>query len=122
VQFAPAATELPQVLLCRKSPGFAPPKVMLVMPSEAPPVLLSVTFCAVLTVCKGWLLKVRLVGERPTIGLELTPVPVSVAGMGETAALNVTFTVAVKVPVACGVNVTLMPHDAPAAMVKQLLV
>lgn len=55
-------------------------------------------------------------------GAELMPVPVRVAGMGETAVAKVTFTVAEKVPVAAGVNVALMVQVAPAARVPQLLV
>jgi hypothetical protein len=41
-QLAPAASELPQVLVWLKSAGFAPPMVMLVMASAALPVFLSV--------------------------------------------------------------------------------
>lgn len=41
-QFAPAATELPQVLVSVNSPALAPPMLMLVTESIAEPVLLSV--------------------------------------------------------------------------------
>jgi hypothetical protein len=120
---APAATELPQVLLCRKSPGFAPPTAMLVMLSATVAVLVSVTFCAALSVCRPWLPNVRLKGESVIVGAEFVPVPVSVAGIGGTAdALKLTLTVPVKVPVAAGAKLTLMAHVAPAATVAQLLV
>jgi hypothetical protein len=42
VQLAPAATELPQVLVCAKSPGFIPASAMLVRVKAALPVLFSV--------------------------------------------------------------------------------
>jgi hypothetical protein len=50
VQFAPAATELPQLLVCAKSPLFVPVTAMLVRFSEALPVFASVTVCAALVV------------------------------------------------------------------------
>jgi hypothetical protein len=43
VQFDPAATELPQLLLCAKSLGFVPVTATLVMLKAALPVLVSVT-------------------------------------------------------------------------------
>ncbi len=50
LQLAPAATELPQVLVCVKSPLFVPVTAMLVRLSEALPVFESVTDCAALVV------------------------------------------------------------------------
>ena len=47
-QLAPAATELPHVLVCAKSPALVPVTAMLVMLKVALPVLLRVTVCAVL--------------------------------------------------------------------------
>lgn len=87
MQAAPAATELPQVLLCRKSPLFTPPMAMLVIVNTDPPVLVSVIFCAALMVCSGWLLKVRLVGEKLTAGV-LEPVPVRLTICGLPTALS----------------------------------
>src|SRR5271154_2196285 len=53
----------------------------------------------------------------------LRPVPVSVAGIGGTeAAVKPTLTVAVKVPTAAGVKITLMPQLPPAGIDEQLLV
>jgi hypothetical protein len=43
VQFAPAATELPQVFVWLKSDGFVPATEMLLMVSVAVPVLVKVT-------------------------------------------------------------------------------
>jgi hypothetical protein len=48
VQLAPAATELPHVLVSAKSLALVPVTVMLVMLKVALPVLLRVTVCAVL--------------------------------------------------------------------------
>src|SRR5580658_4552164 len=95
---------------------------MFVTLSDVPPVLVSVTFCAVLATCRRLLLKLRLLDDRPTLGPELTPVPVSVASAGETVELAVTFTVAVKFPVPAGVNVKLMLQEPPAATLVQLFV
>ena len=50
VQFAPAATLVPQVLVCAKSPGLAPVTVILLMVSVEPPVFDRVTFWAALVV------------------------------------------------------------------------
>jgi len=123
VQADPAATELPQVLLCRKSPLFVPPIAMLVIVSTDPPVLVRVIFCDALVVCSGWLVKARLVGERLAAGALLTPVPVSVAGTGETVEeLKLTLTVALNVPVAAGVKETLIVQEPPEATAVQLLV
>src|SRR5258708_4233899 len=64
VQFAPAATELPQVLVWAKSPLAATP----VRFSEALPVFASVTDCAALVVPTVWLAKVSEVGETLATG------------------------------------------------------
>jgi hypothetical protein len=45
-----AATELPQVFVCAKSPGLAPVNVMLLIVRAVFPVLFSVTACAALVV------------------------------------------------------------------------
>jgi hypothetical protein len=50
VQSAPAATELPHVLVCAKSPGSVPVIAMLLTLKVALPVLLRVTVRAVLVV------------------------------------------------------------------------
>src|SRR5437016_14500472 len=63
VQLAPAATDVPQVLVCMKSPL----ATMLVTLSAAFPVLFSVTDCAALVVPTSWFANVRLVGERLTL-------------------------------------------------------
>jgi len=89
---------------------------------EAAPVLVRVTFCGALMLCRRWLVKVSVSGESTTVGVELTPVPVSVDDIADDAELNVALTVAERVPAAAGVNVTLMLQEAPAATLAQLFV
>ena len=50
VQFPPAAREVPQVLVCAKSPALVPLIAMEIEFRAAVPVLLSVTACAALVV------------------------------------------------------------------------
>ena len=66
VQLAPLATELPQVFVCAKSPGFAPASVMPVTDRAAVPLLVNVLDCAVLVLPTVWLGKTRLVGDIDT--------------------------------------------------------
>jgi hypothetical protein len=54
--------------------------------------------------------------------LELVPVPVSVAGTGETDDAKVTLTVPLKIPVLAGVKLTLMEQLPPTEIEPQLLV
>ena len=58
----------------------------------------------------GMLPKAKLVGERLTSGA--IPVPVRVTVCGLSGALSVNVTVAVRVPAALGLNVTLILHWA----------
>src|SRR5207302_5400425 len=111
VQFAPAPTEVPQVFVCPKSPLGA----MLVMPSVALPVFLSVTLCVALVVLICWYPNVRLVGDRLTIGPVPVPVRLIVCGLPE--AVSVIVIVPVNVPAAAGVNVTLIVQFAAGAWV-----
>ena len=48
VQLAPAPRLAPQVSVCVKSPGFAPPRTTLLMVKAPLPPLLKVTLCEVL--------------------------------------------------------------------------
>src|SRR5258708_19868731 len=112
VQFAPAATELPQVLVWAKSPLAETP----VRFSEALPVLESVTDCAALVVPTVWPAKASEEAERLTTGAEAAaPVPVRLTDCGLPEALSVMLRVPVRLPDAVGVNVTLMVQFAPAA-------
>ena len=77
------------------------------------PVLLRVTVCAELVISTGWLPKARLVGERLTRAA--VPVPERLTVCGLPLALSVMLTEAVRLPLAEGVNVTLIVQLAPAA-------
>jgi hypothetical protein len=77
VQLAPALTLVPQVLVWEKSPL----AVMLEMASEALPVLVSVTVCAVLLVPNTWAGKVSEEGAKLTTGPTTKIVSVSVTFM-----------------------------------------
>lgn len=117
-QLDPTATLLPQVLSGAKSAGAA---ITLVIASGAAPVLVNVTFCGRPEVPTYWLGKVTLVGDKVTAGP--MPDPVRVATWGLAAALSVTLTVALLLPGAAGVNVTLMLQEPPVpTVVPQLLV
>jgi hypothetical protein len=120
VQLPPAATLVPQLLLCEKSLGFAPASARPVMLSAALPVLLRVMVWEGLTTPTGSFPKLRLLGERPTPGL--APVPDRAIVCGLPLALSATLTAAVKEPLAAGVKVTLIVQLPPAAtLAPQLL-
>lgn len=74
VQFAPAATEMPQVLVSLKSPPSAPLTLTLLMVSASVPVFESVMVWAGLTLPTAWLPKYRRPGER--FAAAPAPVPV----------------------------------------------
>ena len=74
-QLAPAATELPQLLVCVKLLALEPETARLVMLRAALPELVRVIVRAGLAVPTARLPKARLVGERLTAGAVLVPVP-----------------------------------------------
>ena len=115
VQFAPAATLDPQVLVCEKSPVFDPVKEVLVIDNVAVPVLVSVTVLGLLFLPTRMVPKFKEVGERLTAGVPDVPVPVRPTVCGLLPALSVTETEAARVSVAVGLNVTLIVQLAPAA-------
>jgi hypothetical protein len=106
VQLPPAGSELQQVVVSAKSPGLAPVNAMLLMDKAAFPVLLSVTVWAALVVPRLWLLKARLVGV--TLPTGALPVPVKLTVCGLLTALSVMLIEAVRLPMAAGLNVTLI--------------
>jgi hypothetical protein len=112
-QLVPWASDVPQLLVCAKSVLLVPVIVIEVMLKAAFPELLRVRILAELVVPRGWLPKLRLVGERPTAGA--IPVPVRGAVCGLPAALSLTEMLAVREPDAVGVNVAVTEQDAPAA-------
>jgi hypothetical protein len=115
VQFAPAATLVPQVFVSENSLE----SVVMLMPLPANvsvpvPELVNVTTCGVPDWPTTAVGNVKLVGERVTAGLP-APVPVKLTACGLVGALSVMLTEEVRVPVAAGVKVTLIVHFAPAA-------
>src|SRR5437879_12836167 len=88
--------------------------VMLVRFSGAPPLLVSVTFCAALVVPMRCSPNALLAAESVAVG-GVTPVPVSDTDCGLSAASSVMFTVAARAPVAAGVKLMLIVQLAPGA-------
>ena len=122
VQEALAASVLGQLLVWAKSPALVPVSAMLLMVRSALPLLVNVTAWAVLVVLTCWLPKLRLVGLKLTAGAAMVvPEPLKATVCGLPAALSVMDTLALRVPVAVGVKVTLMVQEAPAASVLELL-
>jgi hypothetical protein len=108
-----AVSELPHGVVSAKSPGLGPEKVTLLILRAEFPVLPTVTVWATLVVPLGVVLKVRLAGV--TVAMGPLPMPVTVTVCGLVVALSVMVKVAVRVPGAVGVNVTLIVQAPPAA-------
>jgi len=106
VQLAPAATELPHVLVCAKLLALAPVSAMLVMLSVAPPLFVSVTAWALLVVPSAWLANVMLGGDKLAVGCA-TPVPDSGMLIVGLLALLMIDMVPVTLPPTAGANLTL---------------
>ena len=95
-----------------------PVSTRLVMLKAALPVLLRVAVCAVLGIPMAWLPKARLVGERPSTGAAAAvsvPVPERLTVCELPLALSEMLTEAVRLPLAEGVNFTLIVQWAPTA-------
>src|SRR2546425_6117518 len=125
VQLAPGATEpapLGQVLPAAKakSAACAPVMVMPVRFSGAPPLLVSVTFCAALVVPTRCSPNALLVAESVAVGGG-TPVPGRDTDCGLPAASSVMVTVAVRALAAVGVKVRLRTQFAAAATVAPVM-
>src|SRR5260370_40824356 len=69
VQEAPAAIDVPQVLVCEKSPVVT----MTDRVAAAVPVLFTVTCCALLVVLRAWLANVSELGETDRVAVEEPP-------------------------------------------------
>jgi hypothetical protein len=124
-QLPPIATLPAQLLVVAKSPAFVPLIPMLEIVNTPVPPLERVTVCAVLVVPTLWLPKVSVVGEGVAAGIP-TPVPeIDTLCVDPVVlfALSVTVSVAVRVPVLVGLNVTEMVQlPAAATAPAQLLV
>lgn len=113
VQFAPAARVVAQLFVSTKLVEIL---VTLEMVSDAPPVLVNVTNCGVPVTPTAWFPKVRLLGERLTVGAAW-PEPARLAVCGLPAALSTIDNVPERVLAAVGANTTLTAQCAPAANV-----
>ncbi len=117
VQLAPGLTAEPHVLLWLNGPVTP----MLEIFRTPNPVLVRVAVLARLVVNTTCVRNVRLVGDNFTAGL--TPTPARETDCGLPLALSEMMRLAVRVPVALGLKVTLIVHAAPGAIdVRQLLV
>lgn len=123
VQLPPAATELPQVFVCAKSPAFVSVIAMLVMLKAPLPELLRVTGCTAPVVPRGWLPKVKTVAVRLATGLVPVPVRVTDCVLPVTPLLlSVIVSVPLRVPFVVGVNVTLIVQlELDARLLPQVL-
>jgi hypothetical protein len=111
VQLALAANELPQLLVCAKSPAAVPVIVKLVIVIAVVPTFLSVTVLAALVLPTVTEPKLRLVGVSSAV----VPVPLSGTCCGLPAALSVTVRFALRAPVVDGLNVRLTVQLAATA-------
>lgn len=115
-----AAREFPQLFVSEKSPGSRPVIVMPVIVRVAFPALLRVNFCALLVDPTLTFPKERVLGDNVTVAA--MPVPLRDAVCGLPLALSAMLTVAVRVPVAVGLKVTLTWQLPPATTLLQVLV
>ena len=119
VQLPEPAKVVPQVFAeMAKSPALAPEMAMLVMLIDAVPALARVTDCGELVELTLVAAKVRLAGVTDAFAVLLVPVPVNATVCGLFVAESVKVSVAVRVPAAAGVNVTLtvqLPEPARVA-------
>jgi hypothetical protein len=74
VQLLPAANDEPQLLVCENEAALPVVILIKVMVSEAVPLLVRVTGCGVLLNPNCWLPKLRLVGDRVTVGCAINNV------------------------------------------------
>ena len=118
VQLLAPASELPQVLVWLKSPGFEPKSEILLIVNAVLATLLSVTVCAALGLPTGVAGKLKLDADN----CACVPVPISAIYCGLSPPLSPIAMSALRVPPAVGVNTTLILQLlAPATEVPQLL-
>ena len=91
VQFAPTASDVPQLLVCEKSPGLVPANVILVMDRAAVPIFDSVTARALLGVPTVTEPKATDVGDSCTSGAKAAELKFTLPTL---ALLTVTFRLA----------------------------
>ncbi len=119
VHLAPAATEV-QVLVSLKSPASVPESATFeTVRLVTSPLFVMVTVCAALLVPTAWLENVRVVADREAAAAVAVPVRLITCGF---PAVSVIVMVAVRVPRAVGVKLTVIAQLAPAATEVQVLV
>ena len=114
-QFAPAASDVPQVVVLLKSAASVPAIEMERDVSDPVPLFVTVTDWeapAIPTVVDA---KVSDVADSFTAGAAATPVPESETVCGDPLALSAILNDAVRAPAATGLKVTEMEQFAPAA-------
>src|SRR5205823_3337782 len=117
VQLAPAASDVPQLLVWLKSPVAGSEEIV----SPVFPLLVSVTICAALEVPTSCEAKVSDAGENAATAAR--PVPLKLTGAGGVLLLLDNDNDPVRLPMADGLKTTLMVQLAPAPSdVPQLLV
>ena len=122
-QCAVAARDAPQVFVRAKSAAFVPVAAMLVMVSALLPLFVSVTACAALAEPTTCWLNVKLAAESVAVGAS-APSPERPIDCGLPTASSVMAIVALLVPAALGVKVTVIAHcalgatDAPQVFVE----
>jgi hypothetical protein len=121
VQLAPAASvELHVLLKTAKSPGLAPPKVMLLMVIGVVFPFVSVAIFCPLRLPMATDAHEMLAGDTDALPVVPTPVPDSVTTCGLLLAVFVDVRVAVRAPGALGLNTTIMEQlDEAARLAKQ---
>jgi hypothetical protein len=121
VQVAPAASEVPQLLLSPKLLEFVPVMDMPVIVSGAVPVFDRVVDCvaAAVPTCVPGKVSVLLV----SVACGAVPIPLSAAVWGEPEALSTTEMEAERLPAEAGVKVTVIRHAlSDARLAGQLFV
>jgi hypothetical protein len=115
VHFAPAASELPQVVVSLKTPASAPDRVMPVIAKAALPVFMRVAVCAALLLPVATEPKVSVAGVSVAAGAVTTAVPEPLMLEVCVPTLSTTLSDAEALPAAVGLKETLMVQEAPAA-------
>ena len=121
-QVALGASEAPVQLsaVAAKSPGLVPAMVTEVIASVPSPVLVTVSVCAGLRVPCKRLPKSSVGADKPAAGP--VPVPVKLTAWGLSGALSEKLSVAVRLPMPVGVNVTLTVHEELGRIAAELQV
>jgi hypothetical protein len=116
VQFAPGATDAPLQFVDANSPALVPVTVIVPRVRVALPVFEIATVFAALVVPTTWLLNASVVVVRAAAGVGAdTPVPVRLTVLVAGDALWPIVTVALRTPMAIGLNTALTVHDCAGA-------